>query len=161
MLYLTVNIYHGSVVALPRRSVPSSIHRGFLRLCLCATHPSHLVPCSGSSSSTSACRSAEPSLKNVTVLTAEGRGRAHSGRRPSVYSGAASTTMPRACVLFPCGYLREGRRMETRLEFLRCLPMCVEEAKRASATVAGGSVPLYFPVGSDLRLNGPDDFNVD
>jgi hypothetical protein len=51
---IIVNIYHGSVVASPRCSAPSSVRRGFLRLCLHVTHPSHLVPCSGSSSSTSA-----------------------------------------------------------------------------------------------------------
>jgi hypothetical protein len=96
---ITINIYHGSMVASPRRSAPSSVHRGFLQLYLRGTHPSHLVPCSGSSSSRSACQSADPSIKNVTVLTVEGRGHAHIGRRPSIYSGVASMTTPRACVL--------------------------------------------------------------
>jgi hypothetical protein len=84
----------------------------------------HLVPCSGSSSSTSAYRSANPSLKNVTVLTAEGRGRAHDGRRPSIYSGVASMTMPRDCVLCraaTCGKVGSWRPGSSSSGAFQCL----------------------------------------
>jgi hypothetical protein len=87
-------------------------------------HPSHLVPCSGSSSSMSACRSADPSLKNITVLTAEGRGRAHDGQRPSVYLGAASTTTHWACVLCcaaTCGKAGAWRPGSTSSSAFQCL----------------------------------------
>jgi hypothetical protein len=84
----------------------------------------HLVPCSGSSSSMSAYPSVDPSLKNITVLTAEGRGRAHDGRRPSIYLGAASRTTPRACVLCraaTCGKVGAWRPGSSSSSAFQCL----------------------------------------
>jgi hypothetical protein len=106
----------------------------------------------GQSSSTSAWRSADPSLKNVTVLNAEGHGRAHDGQRPSVYLGATSTTTHRACVLCraaTCGKADAWRPGLTSSSAFQCL---CGRGQEGVCNRARGPIPSYFPIGFDLDI---------